>query len=270
MAIRYCIDLPCVPREAMGREDLARMVARWERAQAIRADFVSRYGARDEEEMRFRERRVAVGGEQLQETSVAEIRRQCQPLEDLAHHCVGCPAALMGEPFSCHGAISLPIPAEAEAWLIDQVAPDGTRCASLFLDATDQHPIGPSPFQGWRRAGFLAAAEPATAVRNGRTITSDQLLMELFAVGDIRPDHALGPLLYLQLLATEDGRRGDDVLAIVEGVSAASAGDIESAPAIGFRLRPEPALGESIGELTHFFLAIFIAFSLETPLTLDL
>lgn len=268
MGIHYYIDLPCMPREAIGPDELSTMVDRWERATAVREGFVAKWGIDDETKMRFRERIVGREGEESREKTVAEAREACAPLEQFAHHCLNCPAALRGTPYTCHGELTLPLSTEAETWLLERLAPTGSRCLDLFLDASDQQPIGPSPFNGWRQAGFLEALEPPVASRNGRNVTSDQLLEELFGVGDLMPDHSLGPLLYLQLLETSDGRRGDEVLAVVEEVSSAAPGEIESAPAIGFSLRAEEGESPAVREVKDFLLAMFIAFSLETPLAM--
>ena len=268
MGIHYYIDLSCMPREILGPDELSSLVARWDRAQVIRQGFGEKWGITDETQMRFRERIVGREGEETREATVAEVRRDCAPLEEFAHHCVNCPAALNGTPYSCHGELTLPLSAEAETWLLERLAPTGSRCLALFLDASDGQPIGPSPFNGWRQAGFLEALEPPVTARNGRNISSDQLLEELFGVGDLMPDHSLGPLLYLQLLEASDGRRGDDVLAVVEAVSSTASGELESPPAIGFALRPEEGESPAVREMKDFLLAIFIAFSLETPLAL--
>jgi len=268
MPIRHYIDIDCPPRAAIGGEELVALLARWERAESIRAKFSEQYGTADESKMRFREKVTNAEGEvEKRELSVADLREECAALEEHAHHCRACPASLSGAPYSCTAAESFPISGAAEAWLVGQLPPAGSRALELFLDAALEHGYGENPrLIGWRQAGFLESPEPTKADRAGLEVTSAQVIEELFLVGDLMPQHLLGVMLHLGAMRASDGRTGDELLALIENVDAAASA--EEAPTIDFGIGPDPADDESTRELKQFLFAGFRAFSLQAPLAI--
>lgn len=270
MAIHYFIDLGCKPREEIGTEELLALIARWQQAQTIRAQFVERYGLADEEKMRYKRKHTTLSGEaSTEEVTVAGVRRDCASLWAHEKHCEKCPAALTEHPYSCINSIAFPISAQGEQWLVDQLAPAGSRVLGHFLEAAgseDSRHV--ATFSNWRRAGFLEAKEPPKADRAGLSVRSDAILRELLLVGDLQPPHALGVLLHLQAMETTDGRRGDELLALIEQVN--EDGDASDAPEIDFCIRPEAEDDASTTELKQFLFALFRAFSLQVPLAVRL
>ena len=271
MPIRYFIDLNCIPRETLGPEDLLAMVTRWERAQSIRRQFQEKYQVEDEARMKFRERVVSLEAPaEVREVTVARVREESQPLQEMAACCAGCPAALAVSPYSCVQQISLPIRPAAEEWLVENLAPSGTRAVSLFLEACESRGYASHSevLANWRKANFLEADEPIRGERDGREVNSDEILTEMFLVGDIMPPHALGLLLHLDALETSDGRRGDELLGLIESVS--SQASAESAPAIEFSTHVSQDDDPSVREIKQFLYALYIAFSLQSPLAIRL
>ncbi len=270
MPIRCFIDLGCTPREELGPEELLSLTARWQQAESISAQFREKHGNIDEAKMRFRHRFTTLGGESdTRELSVAELRRECEPLWLYSQHCARCPAALEQHPYSCLQSIAFPISARAQAWLVGQLAPEGSRVFELFMEAASRNGYGQSKtFENWRKAGFLEGGEPAKINRAGLLITSDMVLNELLLVGDLQPTHALGVLLHLQALAASDGRRGDDLLSLIEKVDENASA--EDAPTIDFAIPPSDDDDASTLELKQFLFALFRAFSLQVPLAVRL
>ena len=270
MPIRYFIDLDCTPREELGRSGLLSMLARSDRAESIRQQFLEKYQVGDEKKMRFREKVTTADGEpEKREMSVADLKKETQPLDDLKHHCRGCPAALTGESYSCVGVISFPISEAAENWLVEQIPPSGSRSLELFLDACSRNNYGQSEMlKNWRKAGFFERSEPVQGERDGILVTSDQVLNELFFVGDLQPSHQLGVLIHLQALKASDGREGDELLDLIEGVDEKASA--EESPMIDFALQPQEGSDATIRELIHFLFASFRAFSIQLPLGLRL
>jgi hypothetical protein len=94
--------------------------------------------------MRFRHRFTTLGGESdTRELSVAELRRECEPLWLYSQHCARCPAALEQHPYSCLQSIAFPISARAQAWLVGQLAPEGSRVFELFMEAASRKRLRP-------------------------------------------------------------------------------------------------------------------------------
>ncbi len=268
MAIRYYIDLNCKPRTEIGESELLTLLTRWELAQSVRDQFKEKYNTTDEAKMRFRERVVDPNGEiEKRETSVADIRRECEALGKYSDHCDNCPANLDKTAYSCHQKIGFPLSARAEQWLVDQVAPTGSRGAELFIEACSQNDYGSAPlFANWRKAGFLEGKETVKGDRGGLLVSSDQVLNELFLVGDIMPNHALGIFVHLQALVSSDNRTGDDLIDLIENID--NSQSAEDAPTIDFNIKPEADDDESIREIKQFLFALFRAFSLQTPLAI--
>ncbi len=270
MPIRYFIDLDCKPRQNLGSDVILSMVSRYERAETIKVQYQEKYKVTDENLMRFRETvNTPTGESEKKERTVAELKESCSPLWDHSRHCEGCPAALLPSAYSCIQPLSFPVSEKAENWLMKQLAPTGTRAVELFLDACSRSGYGDIPqLENWRKAGILESKEPVKEERSGILVTSNQILNELFFVGDIMPNHALGILIHLQLMISSEGDTGDDLLDILEGVD--QSGSTENAPTIDFRLKPKKSDDECIREFKQFFLALFRAFSLQIPLAIRL
>ncbi|CAN5370070.1 hypothetical protein BH09SUM1_BH09SUM1_01850 [soil metagenome] len=268
MPIRYYVDLNCIPREELGAAYLLELIVTRERADAMRAKFIEKYQLDDESRMRFQEKKQAAqGADESRERSVAELRAETAALDEYAHHCAGCPAALAGSPYSCTQAIGLPISLAAQQWLLARLAPGGTRSLALFLEAANLHGYGKAPaLVNWRKAGIMEGEKPPQEERGAVIVTADQILNEILLVGDVMPNHALGVLIHLQALAASDGRRGDDLLKLIEHVDeTAVAGD---APSIDFDIAEDQADDESTRDMKLFLYAIFRAFSLQVPVAI--
>lgn len=271
MSIRHYIDLNCRPREELGPEDLLDLYLTWLRAERLAHAFRDRYGDDVEEsKMQFEETVQRLGEDPIKRKStVAELRERCAPLAESAHHCTGCPAAVDGNAFSCIHQVNFPVSQLAEHWLLQQLAPEGTRCFELFADAARSLEYGKSPLlERWRAAGFFEAHQPISEQRGEASVTSDQLLHELFLVGDLMPQHALGVLLHFQALGTDDGREGDEVLQMIEAITdKQSAAD---APSLTFAIEPSAEDDDSTRELKTFLFCLFRSFSLQVPLAVRL
>lgn len=270
MPIRYFVDLNCGARKQVGDKELLRLISRWNQADSIHRQFHDKFGLDDESKMRFREKMASPDGEmKKREISVAELRGECGVLMELKGECTQCPAAIDSSPYSCTQTIALPISEKAEQWLVKQIAPSGTRALELFIDACSRAGYGNIDiFANWRKAGFLEAKEMAKDERDGLLVTSDQVLHELFLVGDLMPPHLLGLLVHLQALGTTDGRSGDELLALMEGVTDTSS--MEETPMIDYALMPDESDDDSVRELKQFLFVAFRAFSLELPLAVRL
>lgn len=271
MPIRYFIDLDCQPRETLGPESLIDLVSRREMAEAIAQQLEEKGSTAAPEQMAYEERRAGLEekGAAPRQTTVAEVRRETRALEQLAHHCNGCPAALNGQPFSCHSRLNLPLSGTAEEWIGEQAAPQASEAFALLRDGRpDGRGQAVARLERWRQAGFLASPEPMVLSEDNPPVTTDDILRELLLVGDLMPAHALGVLLHLRALRSEDGREGDELLTMIARVN--ESGSAEDASPIQFALGPTDEDDPSVIQLKVLLFAAYIAFSLQAPLAIRL
>ena len=115
------------------------------------------------------------------------------------------------QPFGCMGAITYPIPAAAEGWLMDQLEEPGTLGADLCLAAIKHFRYDGAPIREWRRQGLLdlKRAVERTYVKKlfgSVSVTSDQILHAMFHVGpEVSSEHALTVLTWFGAIKI-DGR----------------------------------------------------------------
>lgn len=268
MPIRYYIDLPCQPREDLGPEELLRLTLLRERALSMRARFEEK-GLHDPAAMRFREQVVTTTGQETRERTVAELESEFAVLTELEKWCVGCPAALIPEPFGCAWSVSLPISSAAQCWLVERLPDEETRGLELFREAAEALGYGnANALANWRRAGFVEGQEPPTIERGEYRPNADMILTELFLVGDLMPTHILGVLLHLRALRASDGREGDELITMIDTMT--SQGSAEDAPTIDFAIEPSEEDDLSTRELKQFLASCYLALELQVPLAVRL
>jgi hypothetical protein len=130
---------------------------------------------------------------------------------DAASHLSGCPSCgALGEPFGCVGLVATPLAAAAERWLVDQLPEDIEGLRGFLL----RRAIGDFGYDGaegrrLREAGELEAPGPFTRhfgpFFRRFTVSSEQLVEELFGAGDVDPSHALAILVQLGAIAVDGG-----------------------------------------------------------------
>jgi len=100
---------------------------------------------------------------------------------------------------ACYGVIDPPVSGTAEEWLVTRLPADHESLPGLLVRKTlhDMRYEGAGG-KALRKAGLLEASGPYTKhygpFFRRYTVTSEQLLEQLFAVGDWSPVHALGLL----------------------------------------------------------------------------
>jgi len=268
MSIRYEIQLGCAPRNELGEAELAALVWKRLRLRLIEEDLRRRGICVDPETTRFNERTVKPDGATAERTvSLAELRSEVSALGEFSDACGDCPACVCADEFGCFGTIAFPIGALAEEWLFARLASAGPAALDLFGSAATAHQYGAgSRIAEWRRLGLLERSE-ALKTEETADLTSDALLHELFLVGEVSPNHALGILLQLDAIRTHDGRSGADVLELL--VELNRSGDLSEAPQLMFALEPTGNEDRSIYELKRFLYALFTGFALQAAVTVE-
>jgi hypothetical protein len=266
--IRYYVDLGCNPREELTPDTLLDLVMRAHRVESLSGEFRRQYDVDDESLMRVRETIHDPAGEtSSRETTVEALRREVDVLREFTPFCEGCPAAALDETYSCIGEIAFPISEMAEHWLLGRLSAPGTIGFSMFQQSCSELGYRDNDIlDRWRAAGFLEAHRAPSVEEDGVRITSNEILHELFFVGDISPAHALGVFLHLGAIRGGDGREGDELVSMIERI--ANSGQAEDATTIEFAIVPEPTDDPSTSDLKLFLYTLYRAFVLQVPLAI--
>ncbi len=206
------IKLDCKPRQAVGTEELYRLVGYRRLAVAIRTR-ASAAGADDPAHFEVTHRvETAAGGVVEEQLTAAKLDDCAEPLRVCEGSCSGCSANVTGTPFGCILSLSLPLSKAAEEWLAKLVPAQDTLCGQLFRRSAELMKYGDcDTLKEWRQAGFLASAAPV----EHEGVTSDMVLHALLMSGDLPPHQSLALLLALGRLTSEGGT-ADDALRVVE------------------------------------------------------
>lgn len=266
MAIDYGVLFPCVPRERIGSESILERLKGRERAHTIIQLFRRNGDQRPPSQMGFElTRSTPEGAEETRVLIVQDMLDDAAPLDELAHHCAGCPANLTGAPYGCYGRIDYPISAQAERWLLDRLPGIDQPLAWLLLR------------QGVQELGYDGESVRALRVNPayfeerrvmGRdmgefVMTADQVFEMLFLLGSIRPPHAGILLLFFDLIPRQI--EADAIREILDGRLDREA-ILSRFP---LRIPDRDEDDTTISQLKDFFRALYTAWTLGVPLMLD-
>lgn len=266
MAIDYAIEYACVPREQFGTEGILDRLKAAERAQNVIRLFRDGGDQRPPSEMGFEMvRSQPDGSEETRVVLVQEMLDLADELKPFSGYCEGCPANVMGAPFSCSGQIAYPISSQAERWLLDQLPGieqpiiwlllrEGVVANGYTGDAARSLRVNPAYFEERRVRGRDMGEF---------TMSADQIFEMLFMVGSITPAHA--GILLLLLGAVPREIEAPTVVALMNGTITRE--QIESE--FPFILQDDPGDDGTIRDLKRFFLTLHTAWKLNQRLYLD-
>lgn len=262
MAIDTVIAYDCVPKQTLGTQDILERLKGLERARAVIRLFREEGDSRPPSDMGFEFTRTnADGEEETRVIVVQDMLDQAAALDPLAHHCVGCPANIRGEPYGCMNFVQYPLSAAGERWLLDQLPSIDNPLVWLLLREGVQQ-LG---YDGARVRPLRGEARYFEESRvMGRDmveflITADQVFEMLFLLGDVQPPHA-GVLLLLFGAIPRDVE-ADAIVQIMNHTI-----NTEGYP---FLFTDQPEDDITISDLKIFFRALHGAWTLNVPLTLD-
>lgn len=202
MGADLMVDYGCAVKDALGVEDLARLVKQRTQGQVM-LDLVRERGdTRSPAEITFMHRSMGPNGVEDVEVNLQSLLDEVEVLKAHEPTCQGCPANYRVCPFGCWGYLNYPITGFEEAWLIARL-PDSLEtmagkflCKSIADFRFDGRPVRAMRGQG---GAFLERRKPVKrrwgGMFSGRTIDSNQLLHMMLFVGAIQPSH--GALLCL-------------------------------------------------------------------------
>jgi hypothetical protein len=205
-----------------------------------------------------------LGGTLAAATRVAEGARLAPDASACAPCVIACRGAVAEGP-ACLGIVTTPVSAEAERWLAARLPEALESLPGEVLKQAVQAGFQGARAAELRRAGKLAAKAPFTRGWGGLfrrfTVTTDQLIEQMFCAGDVEPAHALAILVQLGAVSV-DGRVP---VALDEGAGLAEV----TAETAGRRARtqcavtPTAADDASIAELKRFLSSLHAAFCVD-------
>lgn len=268
MSLRFFVQLDCIPREVLGDKDLMELLGRRDQAIHVAEQYRTRHGVEDIERMGYvMEVRAATDDnpKETREVSVGQMLRETAPLDELSGHCANCPVSINGEPFGCIQSVGFPIDRAGEEWLLDLLNEEHPEAVRTAARAFTPNPDHLKRLQTMRKSRFFESDAGVSRTVAGVTIQSDDLLAEFFFREHWEPVDLLAPLLLFDLVAFEDGRRGDELHAFLAALPKEGSG--ENLPGIVFKpdLEKHPIESNTSRDLLVLFLAQYLALATGVP-----
>ena len=261
MGIDYVIDWNCVPKETFSSIEIVNRLKSRDRAATIQQLYHDHGDYRPPTEMGFEMvRRQPDGHEEVQTVVVQDLLNEIAELEPYAQYCQNCPANRATQPFGCFGYISYPISQQAELWLLKQLPTPDEPLPFLLLSQTMRD------FNFNHQALAAMRASPGVFFESGERfaknledtqITADQVFEMLFLQEQILPPHAALLLIFFRAIPRD--MDADTLMSLTEP------GDHD----VPFMLQPEANDDDSTVAIKIFFEALYYAYRLGVPLSLD-
>ena len=211
MAADYFVHVTCAPKQALGSGDAVH--GTWALHELLKArsaaDVIAQFAEQGGRSPAGVSVTFGTSGpdNRVVEKSATfeELLEQSAPLEMHAGACHGCPANVFVKPFGCGGQIPYPISRAAEEWLMKLLQPTTTVGGFLCSHSIKDFGYTGEPIRKMRARGLLESTTPVARVEGSwlskRTVTSDQILQAMLAVGEpLNPAHCMGVLLWLGCL----------------------------------------------------------------------
>ncbi|MCX9078357.1 MAG: hypothetical protein OIN84_10315, partial [Candidatus Methanoperedens sp.] len=201
------------------------------------------------------------GQEETQVIVVQDMLDAAAELDPLAHHCQGCPANAQGKPFGCMGYIEYPISQQGERWLLNQLpTPEEPLVWLLLRQGIEEFGYDGSSIQKMRGEDLPYFEDSGVLARllGEFQITANQIFEMTFGVGHIQPSHAGVLLLFFKTIARD--LEADAIMNISQ-----ASGDVPPS----FLLEIEDGDDKTVAQIKMFLYALYIAWTLNVPLLLD-
>jgi hypothetical protein len=203
------------------------------------------------------------GQEETRVIVVQALLDAADELNPLVHHCDGCPANASRQPFGCINFIEYPISRQGELWLLNQLpGPDEPLVWLLLRKGIEDFGYDGSSGRALRGEDKPYFEETGVLARlmGEFHITTNQVFEMTFTLGHIQPSHAGVLLLFFHAIP-----RDLDADAIM-GISQAPPDAHERHP---FLLQPQDDDDRTVRQLKAFFYALYVAWTLNVSLLLD-
>lgn len=261
MAIDYMIEYPCVPRQALGNEDIIELLKEHDRAYQVIRMYRESGDNRPPSEMGFDFTRKSADGEEDTRTMVVQdVLDRVSELGKHVSHCKECPANRLKKAYGCVSFIQYPISGQAESWLLNQLpTPDEALLWLLLKQGVENFVYdGKEIAQLRQQSEALFSERVAQSRRLGEfDLTADQVFEMIFNVGSIQPNHAGILLLFFNAIPREI--EANDIMRITPAPA-------DVATRYPFLHRVGEHDDETLTEIKEFFHALYVAWVLDVPL----
>ena len=206
MAIDYVLSMGCEPQKTLGMERLVSLhrtrILALSALAHMRQDGDHRSADQIEVQLTMRKPE----GDSARGVTLQDLLDESLPLDEVAGHCVTCPAGLPRE-FACHRRIRYPIPEHVEQWLMARLPTQlATTAGALLVRGLGEFGWDGAPVAKLRASGTtyfesrVAYGVRWTSDEGNIDISSDQLFQMMFMVGHLAPTHCLMLALFLGVL----------------------------------------------------------------------
>ncbi|NJL94413.1 MAG: hypothetical protein HC915_12165 [Anaerolineae bacterium] len=209
--------------------------------------------------------RRAANGEEFTETvRVSDLRTLHSELAPYRDYCAGCPANRTSQPFGCVGHINYPLSQAAEIWLLSQLPSPEEPLPFLLLTKAEEFGNTGATALALRQNNpgiIFGSAQPFARQYPEMDISSDQLFELFFLLGSPIPLKRMVMLL-LYSGAIDRNLEADALLALTPAPP-------DARQRYPFRLLPSLADDRSVLDLKGFLYALYLAWTLNREMLLD-
>jgi hypothetical protein len=266
MAIDYIIDYSCIPKDQLSTRGIVDRLKGEERARAVIRLFRENGDERPPSQMGFEfTRSTPEGQDETRVIVVQELLDAAAELIPYHSHCIGCPANRTNQPFGCIGFVQYPITSAGERWLLDRLpVPDDTLVWMLLRQGVKEFKYDGAAVRRLRQSSdaYFEDQTPASRRLGEFSIDADQVFEMIFGVGDIYPNHAAMLLMFLN--AIDRRLEADEIMKI-----APPPPGVEKRHAFNIPLNEKMEVDRTIAEFVDFLHALYIAWTLNVRLIMD-
>lgn len=273
MGIDTVINFPCIPKDVLTTEGILERLKMQDRAEAVIRVYREQGDLRPTTEIGFEVTRRSADGTMSTETViVSEALESAKELDEVAPHCIGCPANRANRPFGCITTINYPISEAGEIWLLKQLPQDNSPLLHLLRRGIDEYGYdGETVRQLRQQPGIYFESDESLGrpyVDQELIATTDMLFEMMFMVGHIQPGHAAILLLFFNVIPRDD-LTADDIFWLVNGNTISTDAD-KTASELPLLLKFSTDDDPSLLDFKHTLHALYIAYTLNVSLLVDI
>lgn len=273
MGIDTIVNFPCIPKDVLTTEGILERLKMRNRAEAVIQIYRDQGDLRPTNEIGFEvTRRGSDGSAETETVIVSEALDYAKELDDVAPHCVGCPANRTNQSFGCITTINFPISEAGEIWLLRQLPEAGSPLLQLLQRGIDEYGYDGETARPLRQQEDVYFESDESLGRpyvdDDLIVTTDMLFEMMFMVGNIQPGHAAMLLLFFNIIP-RDELTADDIFWLVNDNTISADAD-RTANELPLLLKFDPDEDHTIKDFKHVLHALYIAYTLNVSLLVDI
>ncbi len=211
------------------------------------------------------------GVQDVKTVSLAELERQAARIYEYAEDCAHCPASSNRQLCGCIGIVHLPIRQTAEQWLADRLPYTRGFVRDLFLQAIRDFQYDGAPLFALRQKHWLELPHAIAhdLPKNSfdlSEMSTDHIWHAILGVGPtFDPIHAALILLWLGLLQWD--QKPIPTLELFGWITSLPAAERVARSSVNLG---EPSQDASIRQIQNLLMMIYLAWSVDAPVSIQL